>query len=280
MPIVTIIGSMLGILIALDQVTAAARLRRQVVFWRDMASLKHSPGQDAAVFHSLQREATAKVIALQFLPARRLLPSGLLILLSAVTSAAAGFTIGQVPEAELSWTKALQKLTEETGFPFALFIPFAVGIALNRGIDLILLRSRIAADYLDHKELRVSAADLAGLGLHSPIKTLGLPAFFHLIGVSCGLTLLPAALAGLAGANALTPGAIPAWALLVFGVATVFLTWFGPMLIATVRRRIAVEWHHPRPGQRHSGPPASHAPIGPKKHIRSHKNQDKARAKV
>ncbi|BCW42734.1 hypothetical protein StoSoilB3_42690 (plasmid) [Arthrobacter sp. StoSoilB3] len=185
--------------------------------------------------------------------------------------------IGQIPQSELSWAKALEKMTEETGFLFVLVLPPAIGIALVRGISLILLRSQLAADYLAHKELKVSEADLAGF--RTPVDKLGWHAFFQLTGVSFGLTLLPAGGAGLA-ANRPSLDSMPMWAFLAFVIGTVLLTWLGSLLFATVKDRIAVEWRHPRPGQRRSGPPTSSAPIGPRKHIRSYKNREKDRTQV
>lgn len=71
-PILAAAASAVGILVALDQITALARLRRQVLFWNGLRMNKPRPS-DAEAIQSLERAATAKIIAFQALPAWRLL---------------------------------------------------------------------------------------------------------------------------------------------------------------------------------------------------------------
>ena len=203
------------------------------------------PPQDVAVFHSLQREATAKVIALQALPARRLLPAALVILLSIALSASFGFAIGQIPHSELSWEKVLAKSMEETGMPFIVVLPPAIALSLIGIVNLVLRRAQIATSYLEGKILKVSKTNLADP--RSPVDALGKAGFAQLNAVTFGLTLLPAGVGGLAGANVQTTDSMPWWTLLLFLVGLSLLTWAGPLLVMRVRGFTATEWRHPQP---------------------------------
>lgn len=70
-PSVAIVATFVGILVALSQLTAGVRLRKQAEHWKvefNDAALEH----DKAVFQSLHRRALAKLVAKDAIPLRRL----------------------------------------------------------------------------------------------------------------------------------------------------------------------------------------------------------------
>ncbi|KIA72656.1 hypothetical protein ANMWB30_24240 [Arthrobacter sp. MWB30] len=241
MPVVTIVGSITGILIALDQITAAARLRRRAAFWREMATQSHALPRDVEVFHSLQRQATARVIALQLKPARNILWSAMNLVVIITTTVGLGVMIGQVPPSELSWETAWRAATDEMGIPFFLVLPSLIGISTVSFIDLSLNRSRISRDYLNGKDITVQKFRQED---RSPTDKLGWAGTLQILAFSVGLTLWPAGVGGMIGSGMHDT---PSWAILfaVVGAPLAFMT--GGALIMKTREHSVPELLHPRP---------------------------------
>jgi hypothetical protein len=101
-PLLATAASAVGILVALDQITAVARLRRQVSFWNDLRMNNPLPS-DAEAFQSLERAATAKIIAFQALPARKLLFPAFAFIAGISTAWQVGYEVGRIPTADFSW---------------------------------------------------------------------------------------------------------------------------------------------------------------------------------
>ncbi len=93
-PLVSVVGTSTAVLIAVDQITAGSRLRRQAIFWRDMAAQEHALSRDSDVSHSLQREALGKLVALSALPAKWLLVPALLVFSAVAAAVMLGVRIG------------------------------------------------------------------------------------------------------------------------------------------------------------------------------------------
>ncbi|QSZ47915.1 hypothetical protein [Arthrobacter sp. D5-1] len=243
-PVVTIVGSLLGILIALDQITAASRLRRRAVFWREMASQSNALPRDVAVFQSLQREATARVIALQLLPARRIIWPAITLVFAISASAMLGFMVGQIPPNELTWDKAWQKPTDETGIPFYLVMPSVIGLSIVSFINMSLSRGRIIKDHLNGKNLRTVFIDDA---YRTPVDSLGWAGFLQVSIFSLGLAAVPAGIGGIAAAGIQTPLSPPLWAVLFAIAGPPILLLTSASLISKARGMSELEWQHPRP---------------------------------
>lgn len=258
-PLVTVIASLLGILVALDQITAGSRLRRQAAFWREMAQNPALP-HDAAVFHSLERETSARAIALQAQPARKLLLSALVVTTSVVLAYSFGFTIGQIPAAEPTWAEVREKAGEQgTDIVLWLLLPVFIAVGIIGFLNVILLRSQIERAYLDGRSVEV-------IRIHRddrlPIDALGWPGFLQLLALSVGLACMSAAVGGTEGARSQAPTTPPVlWILLFLLVGSVLLMWAGLLLFSRVRDATAREWKHPRPLPRQPRRPERSIPV-------------------
>lgn len=259
-PLVAVIASLLGILVALDQITAGSRLRRQAAFWREMAQNPALP-HDAAVFHSLERETIARVIALQAQPARILLLSALVVTTAVVLAYSFGFTIGQIPPAETSWAEVREKVGEQGADVFFwLLLPIFIVVGIIGFLNVILLRSQIERAYLDGRSVEV-------IRIHRddrlPIDALGWTGFFQLVALSVGLACMSAAVGGTEGARSQAPTTPPAlWILLFLLAGSVLIMWAGLLLVSRVRHATAREWQHPRPLPRQPRRPERSIPAG------------------
>lgn len=152
-PILAAATSAVGILVALDQITALARLRRQVSFWNGLRMNKPRPA-DAEAIQSLERAATAKIIAFQALPAWRLLFPAFAFLTGISTAWQSGYVAGRIPPPELSWDKfQISAFEEGLEVPFLLGVPVVVAMGLYGWINVLLERSRLSKAYLEGQTL-------------------------------------------------------------------------------------------------------------------------------
>lgn len=242
-PLVAVIGSLFGILVALDQITAAARLRRQATFWREMAS-KPTVQHDAEVLHSLEREATARVIALHALPSIRFLIPVLTTVVAGATAFVIGFIVGQIPSAELSWDKAVEKTSEQGLHVLVLpLMAVTVGYGTMLFVNVILHRSQIAKTYLDANKVTKTKNRRDD---RTPIDALGWKGVLELLAFALGATCIATAAgvaAGFRTQTAATP--LDPW-FLILVAAGVPLLFVGLDLFVRVQYAATREWRHPR----------------------------------
>lgn len=258
-PIVTVIASLLGILVALDQITAGARLRRQATFWRDMAQ-NPAITYDSAVFRSLEREASARIIALQAQPVSKLLLSALMVPTSVVLAYSVGFTIGQIPAAETTWAEVREKAGEQgADIVLWLLIPVFIAFGIIGFLNVILLRSQIERAYLGGRSVEVVRTDRDD---RWPIDALGWPGFFQMIALSLGLACMSAGAGGIEGTRSQPETATPALLIILFLLAgLILLIGAGLLLFSRVRDATAREWHHPRQLPRQPRRPERSVPL-------------------
>ncbi|SEQ03851.1 hypothetical protein [Arthrobacter sp. OV608] len=238
-PVVAVIGSLVGILVALDQITAGSRLRRQAIFWREM-SQNVEVSHDAAVFQSLEREASAKLIALQALPARKLLLPAFMVTSAIAFAFSIGMALGHIPAADWNWTRAIEKTSEQgADMIFWPLIPFLIGKGILDFLNLLLERSQIATAYLDGRTVDVKRFRIDD---RSPMDAFGWAGLFQLLAVSLGLASTATAIG--ASTGGMSPNSWTSW-LLLGGAALLF--WPALMLFANVQHVTTREWRHPRP---------------------------------
>lgn len=249
-PLVSVVGTSTAVLIAVDQITAGSRLRRQAIFWRDMAAQEHALSRDSDVSHSLQREALGKLVALSALPAKWLLVPALLVFSAVAAAVMLGVRIGgEIPPAELTWTKLLEKEEQDPGGTLVLIVlPSVASLGTAAFLNPLLLRKKVARAYLDGDPLELDSIN-AGRSLKDNLGGLGLVLIFAF---GFGLTGMAAAIGGFAGAGP-NPASISEWVVLVLFLGAALASTSGLALYAKVQDYAKEEWHHP--GRCQSRPP-------------------------
>ncbi|UKA52173.1 hypothetical protein LFT48_21685 (plasmid) [Arthrobacter sp. FW305-123] len=259
-PLLTAAASTVGILVALDQITAVARLRRQILFWSGLRTSKPRRS-DAAMIESLERSATAKIISYQAVPAWRLLFPTLVFLIGLSTAWQAGYAAGRIPSPDFSWDKFQEAAFEQGAEPiFLVMVPFLAHAGICGWLNVIAERSRLHKAYLDGKNLKVEEFSVAG-GNWPATAILGwldyLQIFVFSIGVTGWAVLLGAA-QGMRDVNAPLPW--PAWMgiITIGGAAAVMAGLFAFLKMYVAIRTL---WIHPRPLHRRVGK----SPLEPQK---------------
>jgi hypothetical protein len=155
-PLLAAAASAAGIPMALGQLTLAAQLRRQAAYWREEAQSK-SPTFDRSVAQSLQRETTAKLLALHAIPGRQLLLAAMVILLSLGWAATTASYLGAIP----TDAPVREPLTAENRGVSAAGIGMLVLVCygIMRWANSIHERRRIAKAYLDGQPLVAKSVD-------------------------------------------------------------------------------------------------------------------------
>lgn len=241
-PIVSVVGTLLGILIALDQITAGSRLRRQAIFWRDMAAQEHALPRESDVSHSLQREALGKLVALNALPPKWLLVPALLVFSAVAAAVALGARIGEIPPAELTWTKLLEKEEQDPGTLLLIVLPSVASLGTAAFLNPLLLRKKVARAYLDGDPL-----ELDSINADRSLKdNLGGFSLILIFAFGFGLTGMAAAIGSFAGAGP-SPARVSEWVVLVLFLGGALASTSGLALYAKVQDYAREEWHHPRP---------------------------------
>lgn len=251
-PLLASAASAAGILVALDQITAVARLRRQISFWSGLRTSKLLPSDEATI-ESLERAATAKIIAFQALPARRLLFPSFAFLIGVISAWQAGYTAGQIPAAELSWAK-FQEIAFEQGLEptFLILVPFIQSMGMFGWINVFVERGRIRNAYLDGKHLKLEEFSVGGgrWPAEAVLDWRGyLQAFVCCVGAACVAAFLGAA-AGMRQVNAPLPW--PTWMVMLLMGGT-FALMAGLFVYLKVVHDTRTPWIHPRPLHRRAG---------------------------
>lgn len=154
------VASLVGVVIAVGQLTSASRLRRRASFWREQLQGNNLP-QDYAVAQSFHRDATARLIALQAYPGWIVFVWVFIALIAALavggmafsiqSISTDGFTFPNVTSYESSSDIPSQR---EASF---LILPIAVPcffLALCGSCNFIVLRRLLARRYLQGLDLR------------------------------------------------------------------------------------------------------------------------------
>jgi hypothetical protein len=250
-PLLAATASMLGILVALDQVTAMPRLRRQSTFWRELRQ-SSLLARDAEVYQSLEREANARVIAFQALPARKLLFPAFTIALGIYTAWQVGYSAGSIPPDGFSWNRVQEKAAESgLDVPLVVVIPSITLFGLVGWINVLVERNRITNAYLEGQT--IDRWNVRAQGDHWPAtKVMGVRGTFALFLFGLGALCLSAGFGASAGLrDQQAPPPIPPWAaLLLFGGVPLFMA--GLLVYSRVAAAITEAWVHPRPLTQHA----------------------------
>lgn len=208
---------------------------------------------DAEALQSLERAATAKVIAFQALPAWRLLFPVFAFLAGIATAWQSGYAVGRIPSADLTWDKfqdsALEQGLEST---FLLMVPFVVSMGIFSWINVLVARSRLSKAYLEGEDLDLEEVSIGSN--HWPASTvLGGRGFIQVLVCSVGAACLAAQLGvatGMRDVNAPLPW--PTWMGLLM-IGGVFASMAGFFVYLRVADETKTPWIHPRPLDRRVG---------------------------
>lgn len=233
-------ASVLGIVVAVSQLTSASRLRRQATFWGEQSRSADST-YDRSVAQSLHRDATARIIALDAYPGKKILGPAFTTLVGLYGPIVVGYTVGSNSPNGLT----LPNLSEQGIEPIVLVcVPILVmGIF---GLASVTVRRRnLASKYLAAKDLAIEhpqQSDLeATVGLIITWRTfLGVCAF------SLGISLLLTLFSFIAGMPKGDPSSFPSGWILAFVPAGFVLSLIGSSSVVNLFRQGPIAWHHPR----------------------------------
>lgn len=251
-PMLAAAASAVGILVALDQITAVARLRRQILFWNGLRVNKPLPS-DAEAFQSLERSATAKIIAFQALPAWRLILPAFAVLAGITTAWQSGYVFGRIPSAEVFWDKFREvAFGQGLDTPFLIMVPVIFSMGVFGWINVLVARSRLSKAYLDGENLDLEEVSI-GSDNWPALRVLGGRGSLQVLICSVGFACLAAqfgAVTGMRDVNAPLPW--PTWMgfLLMGGV---FASTAGLPVYAKVAYETKTPWKHPRPLNHRTG---------------------------
>lgn len=147
------VASLTGLVLALSQFTASAKLKSQAARWREEI-VGAENAYDKDMFVSLHRDAIAGSIALKYVPSAALLLPYLTVLFSLGMFVWAGVATGQADPAKISLTAA-QEATDGAIFILPPVIILILTLASNSITHIFRLRRSIEADYLEGESLRL-----------------------------------------------------------------------------------------------------------------------------
>lgn len=147
---VATVASLVGVVVAVGQLTSASRLRRRASFWREQLQGNDLP-QDYAVAQSFHRDATARLIALQAYPGWKIFAWVSFALISAYGVGTVAFLTGSLSTDGLTFPN----LTDQGVDPFLPLVsavPF-FNMALIQSCTVIVQRRLLAHRYLQGLDL-------------------------------------------------------------------------------------------------------------------------------
>ncbi|MHA7293550.1 hypothetical protein [Arthrobacter sp. HLT1-21] len=144
-PMLAILSAMGGLLLALNQLTAATRLKRESSFWREEMQASEFC-QDRAVMESLHRTATARLIAIKVIPARRLLAPAYFFIAGIALTFSFAHVVGEILPQPIT-----MKSISAAGLDVlpAIFIPLLVFMGTIGVASVFIRRRRLIRSYLD-----------------------------------------------------------------------------------------------------------------------------------
>lgn len=244
-PLLGVALSILGGLVALDQITAGPRLRRQSSFWRELRESAASRS-DSAVYLSLEREANSKALALQALPAWRLSFPAFAIIAGTAAAWESGRMIGGIEPGRISWGR-VREVSSESGLelPMLLIVPIITFFGIIGWLNILIERAQIKGDYLDGKPL--SRENVSPYGDHwqaaSELGTRGVIILFISTLGGLGLFATFGAWAGHNEQNFQLPN--PTWSYLLMMIS-VFMFMVALFAIIPLSEALGSTWEHPR----------------------------------
>lgn len=160
--LVTLVAALVGIVVAVTQLTSAARLQRKISFWTEQI-VSSSFDTDRTLAVSVRRDTTARLLALEAYPAYRFLIPSLFVLSGVLLGVLTGYELGGVLPADLTLDNI------PSGATILLAIPVGVLILVGGTFELARVmrwRVRIVWKYLNGEALRRGrTAHVAGDGV-------------------------------------------------------------------------------------------------------------------
>ncbi|MBB6406184.1 hypothetical protein [Arthrobacter sp. AZCC_0090] len=247
-PLIGFAVSLVGFIVAVDQVTASARLRRQVNFWHEQSK---SPSflSDAAVGRSLERDAAARLLALQAVPGWKLLFPVSIPTAMIWATWQAGTFVGTIPRNELTFDRLIDAANIDDGGLIFLLpgVPMMV-LALLAFMTVFVERARVRDAYLEGKPLTPSTVSMGGNHL-TAADVLGHLNVLLWLPLSTAGSLLLALFFGITFGMRGQPPTTPLWpewlSLMMMGGVVAFLP--GIHVGLSLYSAVSVKWQHPRP---------------------------------
>ncbi|MDD1477933.1 hypothetical protein [Arthrobacter sp. H16F315] len=139
--VIATVSALVTLLVGVEQLTSASRLRREATFWRE-GQQAETGEYEKAVMQSLRRTAIARIISLRMIPARLLLlPINLTVLPLAYIFALAYWTPGHSTSFErVDWSGAVFALVIQT---------LVTGVGIHLIATVFAKRRRLVRTHLD-----------------------------------------------------------------------------------------------------------------------------------
>lgn len=241
---VATVASIIGVFVAIDQLTSGSRLRRQASFWAEQIGAADLV-QDRAVAQSLYRETTSRLIALQAYPGRRLSGWVTLAFFSIYSVGATAFLTGTMATDDFTY----RKLREQGVDPLFLLISWStLQLALYKVANVFVQRRLMARHYLEGGSLTTKAQfNENELDTTEGIKQSAWDIFRVMMGTA-GACLLIAATsfaAGLPRADSPDATTLPEWLFFVV-MAGLLLFFLGLFPVMDMFNQERSGWEHPR----------------------------------
>ena len=236
------VASIVGVFVAIDSLTSAARLRRTVSFWTDQLQVTDI-AKDHAVIRSLHRDATARLIALQAYPGRRLFVWVMLALLPIYAIGTSAFLAGTIATDDFTYRKLLEQGVD----PFSVVLScLGLLLALFKAADVLVHRRVLALRYLKGEGVTTKKEFSEGRPITEALEMTRWQ--FLLFGLFCiGFSLLTAAIGfalGFPRGDSPDATTLPEWwVILLF--AGVMLAFLGLLTVVEMFTQKRDDWVHP-----------------------------------
>lgn len=241
-PPLAIISSFVALLLAVGQLTAPARLRRESVYWSERKQATRLQ-QDRDVIESFERLIMARLIALKLIPGRSMVGAAYLFVAGIAATFSAFYTLGEIVPEPIT-----RQSLEESGldvFVFLLLLPLVLGGLIGM-IGVLTRRRRLVRKYLDGLHIAdepIGFTDEGGIWLGFHLNATGwtrLGAFA--LGV-CGLT---GSVGFVFGAQTINLEPFAPWAALWF-LMSLGLLFLNLGVVSVLHRAEREPVVHPRP---------------------------------
>lgn len=146
-PVISAGAALFAILVAADQITAGARIRRWATFLREESAAAPSP-YDMRVLDSLRRDADARLVARDAIPTKKFLFPVVMTVMVLFTWGLAGHIVADAALTKPSLILIARETSQETYFLLVLTFLGANIVWLQSGLPHIVARRRVAREYL------------------------------------------------------------------------------------------------------------------------------------
>lgn len=155
-PVISAGAALFAILVAADQITAGARIRRWATFLREESAAAPSP-YDMRVLDSLRRDAVARLVARDAIPTKKFLFPVVLTVMVLVTWGLAGHIVAEAAQTVVpSPREIVGKTGDEIYVVLALTLFGIPSVWMQSGLANVVARRRIVREYLQGEDVEAN----------------------------------------------------------------------------------------------------------------------------